>query len=405
MNHPSHRLAFAATLAVALIIVGAASCKAKPGGGAAKSPAPAVVANPVKEGDLTVLTLTPQAIERLGIVTAKAERRPVPRILKLGGTIIPRPGQEAAVAAPAAGIVLAPEGKPLPRAGSTVGRGQAVLRFLIMPADKDPIGAKSDLEVKRVRFETAREKARRSETLLKDKAVSEKADQEARAELAEAQAAFDAARARWEILSGGSAVVAAAGLTTQVLISPLDGLVTRLDAGEGQAVAAGAPLFTVASQNPVWVKVPVYVGDLASIDPDHPALIEALGAVAGGVGQEARPVQGPPSADPAAASADLYFELANPAGAYRLGHKVGVALTLRTSKDGLVVPWSAVLFDLSGGAWVYEKTGPTAFARRRVDVRYVVGGLAVLGRGPAAGADIVIAGAAELFGTEFGAGK
>jgi hypothetical protein len=38
-------------------------------------------------------------------------------------------------------------------------------------------------------------------------------------------------------------------------------------------------------------------------------------------------------------------------------------------------------------------------------VRHIVAGLAVLGRGLAAGAEVVTAGAAELFGTEFGAGK
>ena len=128
---------------------------------------------------------------------------------------MPRPGQEAAVAAPAAGIVLAPEGKPLPRAGSMVGRGQPVLRFLIMPADKDPLGARADLEVKKARFDVAAEKVRRSEALLKDKAVSEKADQEAKAGLTEARAAYDAAQARWQILSGGGIDATASGLTMQ----------------------------------------------------------------------------------------------------------------------------------------------------------------------------------------------
>ncbi len=405
VNLSSFRSSLAAVLAAALIIGGAAACKAKPGEGAAKAPAPATVANAVKEGDLTVLTLTPQAVERLGIVTAKVERRPVARILKLGGTIMPRPGQEAAVAAPAAGIVLAPEGKPLPRAGSMVGRGQAVLRFLIMPADQDLLGARADLEVKKARFDVAAEKVRRSEALLKDKAVSEKADQEAKAGLTEARAAYDAAQARWQILSGGGIDAAASGLTTQVLPSPLDGVIQDLRVGEGQAVAAGTPLFTVASRNPVWVRVPVYVGDLAAVDPSLSAGIELLGAAAGTAGLVARPVQGPPAADPAAASADLYYELDNPRGEFRLGQRVVAALSLKTPEDGLTVPWAAVLFDLSGGAWVYEKTGPTTFLRRRVDIRHVSGGLAVLARGPAAGAEVVIAGAAELFGTEFGAGK
>jgi hypothetical protein len=58
-----------------------------------------------------------------------------------------------------------------------------------------------------------------------------------------------------------------------------------------------------------------------------------------------------------------------------------------------------------GGAWVYENIQTNKYVRQRVELRYVLGELAVLSRGPAVGAKIVSAGAAELFGTEFGVGK
>jgi hypothetical protein len=54
---------------------------------------------------------------------------------------------------------------------------------------------------------------------------------------------------------------------------------------------------------------------------------------------------------------------------------------------------------------LYVRTAPTVFSRVRIELSHVVGGLAVLRRGPAAGTDVVSSGAAELFGTEFGAGK
>ena len=71
----------------------------------------------------------------------------------------------------------------------------------------------------------------------------------------------------------------------------------------------------------------------------------------------------------------------------------------------LAVPDSAVVYDYQGGAWIYVNTGPHVYVRRRVDVIRTVGRDVVLGRGPAAGARVVTAGVAELFGTEFGAGK
>ncbi len=61
--------------------------------------------------------------------------------------------------------------------------------------------------------------------------------------------------------------------------------------------------------------------------------------------------------------------------------------------------------DIYGGTWVYERTAEHVYVRRRVEVPYVVDGWAVLSAGPPAGAAVVTAGVAELFGTEFGFGK
>jgi hypothetical protein len=69
------------------------------------------------------------------------------------------------------------------------------------------------------------------------------------------------------------------------------------------------------------------------------------------------------------------------------------------------VPYAAVIHDVHGGEWVYENISPQHYVRRRVEVRRVTDSLAVLARGPAQGAKVVVSGAAELFGTEFGAGK
>ena len=80
-----------------------------------------------------------------------------------------------------------------------------------------------------------------------------------------------------------------------------------------------------------------------------------------------------------------------------------VAVPLVTSEEALVVPWSAVVYDIDGGTWVYTvvdaarlRPPPGRGAPRDA------ADLAVLARGPAAGHQVVTAGAAELFGTEFG---
>ena len=82
-----------------------------------------------------------------------------------------------------------------------------------------------------------------------------------------------------------------------------------------------------------------------------------------------------------------------------------IAVALKSSEESLVVPWSAILHDLNGGTWVYENVSPQVYARRRVEVRLVMDGLAILTRGLAPGVKVVSVGAAEIFGTEFGTGK
>jgi hypothetical protein len=51
------------------------------------------------------------------------------------------------------------------------------------------------------------------------------------------------------------------------------------------------------------------------------------------------------------------------------------------------------------------QSAPLQFTRRRVDVIRTVGRETLLARGVSPGDPVVSAGAVELFGTEFGAGK
>ena len=71
----------------------------------------------------------------------------------------------------------------------------------------------------------------------------------------------------------------------------------------------------------------------------------------------------------------------------------------------LVIPASAVLYDIHGGTWVYIQASPHVFSRRRVEVSHMSGEMAVLARGLNQGDRVVTAGAAEIYGTEFGVGK
>jgi RND family efflux transporter MFP subunit len=372
---------------------------------AAKPQPPAKVENAVKEADLTTVKLSEKAEARLGIATQAVAQKSLPGTLVAGGEVVAVPGQEARVVAPAAGTVLAPAAGTPSRSGRILRRGQEVMRLMLLPPDRDLIGVKEDLVLRQTQYDVAKSKADRARELLAARAASRKDVEDAEIELARAAGALEAAKGRLSLFAGSATDAAAAQLSTLSLTSPVDGVLAAVFVAPGQTVPAATALFDIARQDPLWVKVPVYVGDLAAIDEAADAVIRPFGSGPQPTLLSAKPVQGPPLGDPASASADLYYEIGNRAGAVRIGQKLAVSLTKKEADAGLAVPVAAVLYDISGGTWVYRRSAPQAYERVRVEVSHIVGGLAVVRRGVRAGDEVVVAGAAELFGTEFGVGK
>ncbi len=362
---------------------------------------PAKVENAVKESELATIKLSPQAEARLGITTVPVAVERVAQTRTFAGEIMLPPDRTTSVMAPLNGTLEA-SGTPL-AVGMFVRKGQPLYRLTPFLSPERDLRVQIEREVvnAQTRVEAARVRHTRAEQLLRDGAASEKAVEQAREELDLAGNDLKAARERLERYE--KAPVNADVAVT--ITAPRDGFIQKVFANPGQTVASGSPLFEVANLSSVWIRVPVYVGDLRLIDRRQIARVHALNDAPGAPSRPARPINAPPTANPANDTADLYFELANADGSLRPGQKMGVTLSERASEESLVVPWSAVLHDIHGGAWVYENIAPQQYARRRVEVRRVVNSLAVLARGPAIGAKVVTAGAAEIFGTEFGTGK
>jgi hypothetical protein len=171
-------------------------------------------------------------------------------------------------------------------------------------------------------------------------------------------------------------------------------------------VSAGSPLFEIAELDRLWVEVPVYVGDVERIDRSAAASLRSLGGGTSPKLVSATPVSAPPIGDAATATARLFYEFDNAEQRFSPGQRVAVDLpVVGQSEPRLVAPYAAVVHDVLGGSWVYVARAPTEFERVRVEVERIQGDRAVLSRGPKAGTLLVTDGAAEIFGTEFGAGK
>lgn len=70
-------------------------------------------------------------------------------------------------------------------------------------------------------------------------------------------------------------------------------------------------------------------------------------------------------------------------------------------KPRKIIPYAAVIYDTEGVAWAYVRVAPLAYQREPLAVAGIQGGIAVLDRGPAVGAQVVTVGAPELLGVEY----
>lgn len=399
----------------------AADDKSNPGAG------PAIVENRVKESDLTTIKLTADAERRLGIELVAVERKSISLPRRLPGEVLIPPGRTIVVSAPIAGLVgLPPLSESPPAVGQRVERGGALLRLqpgesrdgqTFVPADRISLGlARADLTAARIEAEgllvqarvrvvAAEVKRKRADELRKEGAGAQRAYDEAQAELDLSTAQRTASQERVEILERVLTSLESGEQAAITIEAPLSGYVRTVHTAPGHVVSSGAPLLEIVGLDPVWIRVPVYVGELAAIDEDGSARVRGLTDGPQSPSCEAKRVLVPGSADPQAATVDLFFELANPTAELRPGQRLLVELAAATTGESLVVPHAAILFDIYGGTWVYEVIAPLTYARKRVTVRDVVGGMAAIGHGLEPGAKVVTSGAAELFGTEFGAGK
>lgn len=364
------------------------------GAEAPRSPSPSPAATTHHAGDASV-TLSPEADARLGVTLAPIERRSVPRIRKLPGEVVVRPGGALTIAAPVPGLVIATEG--LPRPGATLRAGQTIARLVpLASVDRDlRARARSQVAAAEARMTAGESRARRAERLIDGGAGSERAAEDARVERDIAAAELEAARARLRMIERAPL---ASDVATE-LRAPFAAIVRQVFAADGQTVAGGAPLVELVADAPPWVRVPVPSTELATL-ADASAEVTPLADAAATI--VAAAVVGPPTGDPIAGTVDRYFEL--PAGALRLGERVVVGLAAREHADARVVPASAILRDASGDAFVYVQVREHAYDRRRVEVLGVRDGGASLSRGPDVGAQVVSAGAVELYGVEFGVG-
>lgn len=412
---------------VCLLLLNVTGCGNQSGGkpGSSKEK-PAEVKPLPNESNLAEIELTQKAFDRLGITTARAEMRNMAQVRRLGGEVMIPPGESAIVVAPVSGTVQPPEEGEMPKPGSAVSKGQVVFsftplltpeRFVPTPAERAQIAnaqaslislqmtADGDVQQFVEQVTAAKIALNRAEQLLRDRVGSERAVDDAKAQLALAEAGLKVARERKSVLDRLTSDIEKGTVTPITFNSPIDGIVRSIPVTLGQTVATGNTLFEVVNLDVIWIRVPVYVGLLNELKIDKPVTVAFFGDDGRQLTYTANPVKAPPAADALSSTADLYYSINNDSGRFRPGERVSVTLPMDSQSEALVVPVNTIIYDIHGGTWVYVKVDDLHFRRSRVVVQRTTEEFAVINSGLSEGIEIVVDGAAELFGTEFGTGK
>lgn len=297
------------------------------------------------------------------------------------GTVKAQPDGEALLAAPVAGLVRT--AGSFPRVGQVVQKGQ-VLAYLVprLGGEADHATLETAAAKARIALEQARRERERMESLFKDEAVAEKRLLEARANEGVAAAEHDASRQRLGQLGDGSGGI--------VLRAPINGVIADVPVVPGAFVAEGAPLVHIANTGKLWLEARVPESDIGRLGTPSGAWFAVDGFVGsftidtGKITNGLAVVVGQPSqtasrfingrlvavggvVDAATRTVPVIFEFANPGRVLPLGVTAKVQLFAGDSREGILVPASAVQ-DESGTQVVYVQTGGESFERRLVQI-------------------------------------
>jgi membrane fusion protein, heavy metal efflux system len=364
---------------------------------------------------------------------AKVEEQTVARQITATGRVVPAANRQAVVAPPVGGILA---GGQMPRVGQRVAAGQtiAVLQQTATSAEQAQVRAAAaqveaqnasvraqnaqvavenarlesdrravtgEVEAARVRLEQARREEERAKRLLERKAFSQRQVEAAVAERETAQAAYDVAVKRREVLAAARPVAPAAPSTIRVgsanssyaVRAPLGGYVTKVHKSLGEQVQPGEGIVEISNLDEVWIEAPIFERDLNRLAGN----VAATFTTAAYPGQEFRGVVVDTGSviDEKTRAATVIFQVPNSGRALRIGMQADVRLDAGESVTAMMIPREAVL-DNEGKKIVYVLLSGEEFQRREVTLGDEYGDRVAVLSGLNPGERVVTQGAYQL---------
>lgn len=280
--------------------------------------------------------------------TATVVRQDVVQVLTLRGTIAARPNDDVRISALVSGRVVAVHVAE----GDAVRQGQTVAEIEPRPFEDQLRQAKAALAEATAKRENARLNLPRTERLLERGIAAAKEVEDARTELAAAEAGVEEAQAALD--------TATLQLSRTAVSSPIAGSVVKRLVSVGEQVdgTAAQPILEVANLAEVELaaNVPstqlsqVKVGKNAVIVPDAYGGREFRGAV----------IAIAPAIDATTNAALARIRVPNAERLLKIGMYAQARVAIDEHKGALVVPASAVVRDEGGQAALYVVKGETA---------------------------------------------
>ena len=239
---------------------------------------------------------------------------------------------------------------------------------LLYVASGDMTNAVSIYRKAKNRFDLAKRSLDRSKDLLDHKALSQREYEAAQADFNDAATDLQASLQTLKVFGVLQADITDAEQQNvpikpeMVMRAPLAGVVVQKMVLPGQFIQAGTTAaFVISNTSTVWVQGHVYDKDLASVhvgdkvDERNSSFPESFHGVISYIGD---------MLDPATRTTPVRIVTQNPHGLLKKDLFVDVVIHDKTTREVLVVPTAAVLYDEQNFPFVYLQVEPGQFAQR-----------------------------------------
>lgn len=287
------------------------------------------------------ITLDPHMAEQFGVKAAKVVPGEFRTVITVSGQIVDSPNSSAIVSAPTSGIL---KFNPGISQGAQVGAGSAIATISASQMSGGDPNAMA-----KVNLDAAKKELDRVTPLHADGIVSTKD--------------YNAARQAYEQAKAAYSSSAASGRAT----APKAGVITALQAQQGQYVNAGDPIATISSTTNLTLRADLPEKNysmlplLASANIQAPYADDWISLAALG----AKRVSAPASVSSQRGYVPVYFDFAND-GSFIPGSYVNVKLLGQPRQGVLSVPVSAVS-EQQGAHFIYERLDEDCY--RKIPVR------------------------------------